>query len=74
MSWFESVNLTILNKGNPSHFHVQTGSFTCIDLSLASPDPYMDFEWDVLDDLHGRDLFPIIISNEDLVPVCRASR
>ena len=68
------IRLLGVNKGNPTHFHVQTGSFSCIDLSIASPDALMDFDWSVLDDLHGSDHFPIIISYGDSVPISRASR
>ena len=70
----ESLDLTILNTGKPTHFHVQTGSFSCIDLSIASTNAFIDFEWDILDDLYGSDHFPIIISNDDSVPVSRAPR
>ena len=61
LAWIESLDLTILNKGDPTHFHVQTGSFSCIDLSMTSPDAFMDFDWRVLDDLHGSDHFPILV-------------
>ncbi|XP_076057241.1 uncharacterized protein LOC143034778 [Oratosquilla oratoria] len=70
----ENIDLTVLNTNKPTHFHIQTGTFSCIDLSLASPNAFMDFEWDVLDDLFGSDHFPIIISNGNPVPVARAPR
>ena len=41
---------------------------------MTSPDALMDFDWSVLDDLHGSDHFPIILSNGDSIPVSRASR
>ena len=41
-----------------------------LDLSICSPNIYLDFDWSVLDDLHGSDHFPIKIeeiesTNED---------
>ena len=73
-SFIEQMDLTVLNDGNPTHFHIQTGSFSCIDLSIASPNAFIDFEWNVLDDLYGSDHFPIIISSGDSVPISRAPR
>ena len=74
LSWIEDSELAILNTGKPTHFHVQTGSFSCIDLSITSPNAYIDFDWDVLEDLHGSDHFPIIINTGDTIPVSRAPR
>ena len=73
-SFIDNMDLTVLNNDKPTHFHVQTGSFSCIDLSVASPNAFLDFEWDVLDDLFSSDHFPIIISNDSSVPVSRAPR
>ena len=73
-SFIENMDLTVLNNDKPTHFHVQTGSFSCIDLSVASPSAFLDFEWDVLDDLFSSDHFPIVISNDNSVPVSRAPR
>ena len=44
-----------------THFHIQTNSYTKIDLSLSSPDCMLDFSHSVLDSLHGSDHFPIIL-------------
>ena len=36
--FIEDQELAILNTGDPTHFHVQTETFSSIDLSLSSPD------------------------------------
>ena len=48
---------------------LQENYFT-LDLSICSPNIYLDFDWSVLDDLHGSDHFPVKIeeitsTNED---------
>jgi len=53
--------MTILNTGNPTHFHIQTGTSSAIDISMCSADSLHDFSWLTLDDLHGSDHYPIIL-------------
>ena len=72
LSWIESLDLTVLNTGEPTHFHIQTDSFHCIDLSVSSPNASVDFSWKVLVDLHGSDHFPILLTTGDAIPVTRA--
>ena len=55
-------NISILNTGSPTHLHIQTGTFHAIDLSLCSPTLLTVTEWRTLEDLHGSDHFPIVIS------------
>ena len=55
-------NISVLNSGEATHFHIQTGVLSCIDLSLCSPELLLDLDWTVCDDLMGSDHFPIIIS------------
>ena len=55
---------TILNDGNPTHFHTQTNSLTCIDLSLISSDAILDYAWSVSDDLYNSDHFPVILTSD----------
>ena len=42
-SSIEERELAILNTGAPTHFHIQTGTLTSIDLSVCSPDCFLDF-------------------------------
>ena len=43
LSWIENLDLTVLNTGAPTHFHIHTGSFSCIDLSVSSLNAFVDF-------------------------------
>ena len=52
-SFMEDEGLELLNSGDVTHFHIQTGTFTSIDLSLCS-NSFLDFIWRVLPDLHVR--------------------
>lgn len=57
------LDLVALNDGSPTHYHVQTDSYSAIDLSLCSSDIAMDYTFRVLDDLHGSDHYPICLSS-----------
>ena len=58
-------NCSVLNEGLPTHFHMQTNSSTCIDLSIASSDAIQDYTWSVDDDLYNSDHFPVILTTND---------
>ncbi|MEL7521450.1 MAG: endonuclease/exonuclease/phosphatase family protein, partial [Cyanobacteria bacterium J06553_1] len=73
-SWIEDMDLGVLNTGEPTHFHIQTGSFTAIDLSICSSDALLDYNWEVKEDLHGSDHFPIILRTARGIPCPRAPR
>ena len=60
-SIIESENLSVLNTGEPTHFHVQTGTLSAIDLSLCDASSIIDFNWRVVDDRYTSDHFPILI-------------
>ena len=53
---------SILNAHKPTHFHAQTDTFSCIDLSLCSANIASDFTWDVMLDLYNSDHFPVLLS------------
>lgn len=55
-------DVCLLNTGHPTHFHVQTASLSCIDLSFSSPDCFTDFLWEREDDLYGSDHFPLLLT------------
>ena len=67
----ERAEVSILNTGEPTHFHVQTGTLSAIDLSICSPDTILDFDWCVNNDRHTSDHFPIIIRSVSSPPQCR---
>ena len=73
-SLIENEEIGFLNTGEPTHYHIQTGTLSCIDLSLCSPDCLMDFSWRVVDDLHSSDHFPVIVTLADGPPEQRPSR
>ena len=56
-----SNDISILNSQYPTHYHVQTGTSSIIDLALCSSDCLLDFNHRVTDDLRGSDHFPILI-------------
>ena len=60
----------LLNTGLRTHFHVQSGTESAIDLSICSPDLVAEASWDPVDDLYGSDHFPIklTINNNDTLP------
>ena len=50
-----------LNNGNPTYFHQPNGTLSSLDLSLCDSSLYLDYNWEVDDDLHGSDHFPILL-------------
>ena len=60
-SILENLNVGILNTVEPTHFHIQTGTLSAIDLSICSDDAIIDFSWEVMDDRYTSDHFPIVI-------------
>lgn len=57
----ENTDTCLLNNGRATHFHVQTGDSSAIDLSLCSPDILTDLAWTTADDLYGSDHYPILV-------------
>ena len=68
-SLVEHEDLCVFNTGEPTHFHIQTGSLSCIDLTLGSANCMLDFNWKILDDMHCSDHAPIIIQSNDGEPM-----
>ena len=58
-------DLGIANTEEYTHYHVQTDTYTCIDLSLISTDVFTDFSWRVIspmsDEQYDSDHFPIVM-------------
>ena len=59
--WLSDLDLCVLNTGNHTFLSSSTGCKSHIDLSVCSSSIFLDFDWEVLNDLHGSDHFPIII-------------
>ena len=68
----ENEDVGLLNTGEPTHFHIQTGTLSCIDLSIVSSNCLLDFDWRTLDDWHTSDHAPIIISSNNNPPLQRS--
>nr|BDT63038.1 MAG: hypothetical protein [Trachysalambria curvirostris nimavirus] len=67
-SLFLRNDAVVLNGDNPTHFQIQTGTFSNIDLSVSSGDIQLDFTWQVMEDLHGSDHFPILLERVNGIP------
>ena len=63
-----NTDIFLLNTGEKTHFHVQSGTTSAIDLSFCTPDIAPDVQWTVFDDLHGSDHFPIRMEFLDQQP------
>ena len=61
-------NISILNKNKPTHYHIQTNSYSHVDLSICSSDIVTEFSWEVDDCLHSSDHFPITVAVNDYTP------
>ena len=51
-------NISILNDGSPTHYHIQSNSYTTIDLHICSSDVLLTFDYSVLNSTYGSDHFP----------------
>ena len=59
-------DLNVFNDGSFTYLHPGNGSWSAIDLSLCSPSLYLDFKWNVDNDQHGSDHFPIVLSHDEI--------
>ena len=56
-------NLCVLNDGAKTFVHCHYRTATSIDLTVVDPSIVLDFDWSVLDDLHGSDHYPILLKS-----------
>lgn len=63
-------NLSLLNTGESTHFHVQSGSSHAIDITLCSPELLLNYQWKTCDELYGSDHTPILVekANDNNLP------
>ena len=59
--FIDDNNLCIFNTNKHTYLHPASGHYSALDLSICTPDLFLDFDWDVLDDQHGSDHFPTIL-------------
>ena len=64
-----NTDACILNTREYTHFHVQTGTTSCIDLCLLSSRLLLTYEWRRIDDLCGSDHYPIVIKETGDAPI-----
>lgn len=55
-------SLTVKNENLPTHLASTNNRLTAIDVTLCTQELTDKFEWTVLDDLHGSDHFPILLT------------
>ena len=62
------TELTLLNTGLPTHYHVQSNSSHAVDLAFCTPCLYPALQWGVMDDLYESDHYPIRIDTTSKIP------
>lgn len=62
-------NLCLMNNKQPTYIHPATGTTSSLDLSFCDPSLYLDYDWNVYDDLCGSDHFPVILSHFGPQPI-----
>ena len=60
--------LTLLNNKQHTYIHPATGSSSAIDLTFATPSLSLNYTWKPLDDLHGSNHLPILLSSNNSFP------
>lgn len=58
----------LLNTGEHTHEHIQTGTSSCIDLCLVSSNLLPNYEWQRYDDTCGSDHYPIMVVDPQPIP------
>ncbi|KAG5868256.1 hypothetical protein JTB14_004791 [Gonioctena quinquepunctata] len=64
-SVINNCNLNLLDTGSSTCFHVQSGSFSSIDLRISDPGTARSLTWHTLDSLYDSNHFPIPISDNE---------
>ena len=54
-------NLCLFNTKSSTYIHPASGTTSSLDLTVCSPEIFLDFSWKVDSDSHGSDHFPTII-------------
>ena len=54
--------ISILNDGSPTHYHLQTNTYSTIDLSICSSDLLPSINYKINDSLCDSDHYPIILT------------
>ena len=62
-SLLQDETISLMNTGEHTHIHTQTGTTHAIDLSLCSSELLLEYEWSTLGDFYGSDHVVISIKN-----------
>ena len=62
--FLNEYDICLLNGKDPRYLSPSTGKYSSLDLSLSHPAIFLDYSWQVLDDLCGSDHFPVMLSYE----------
>lgn len=73
-SVFDSHSLVILNDNRPTLCHAASGLLYNVDLSIATPNICDELAWDVIEELHGSDHFPLLIEYVNFVNPLRPQK
>ena len=60
---FSLRNLCVINDGSNTFLRDYSNYTSCLDLTVVDPAIVLDFDWSVLDDAHGSDHFPIVLTS-----------
>ena len=60
---FSEMDLYILNDGSSTYIHPANGSTSALDLSICGPTLFLDYEWNIHEDLCGSDHFAVILTS-----------
>ena len=59
-------NMNVLNADEYTHYHIQTDTYSCIDLSIISSTALIDFDWRVITptplEQYNSDHYPIVLT------------
>lgn len=61
LDYIDEAGLVILNDGSPTRINYANQRPTAVDISLATPDIALEFEWKVIEEPLGSDHLPIIL-------------
>ena len=59
---FDLRNLCVLNDGSVTFLHRANNATSCLDLTVVDPAIAIDFHWSVLEDTHGSDHYPVLLT------------
>ena len=62
-SFIDCKNLSLFNDGTHTYYNVAHNSTSAIDLSICSPEIYVDYIWSVNNHLNGSDHWPIHLTS-----------